>query len=72
IATSDVKEDDEEFEVEANVADTKEIIVDPLVIGDSYESSIGGIPNIKDTIYDIVHYMSKVRIDRITEIETTQ
>ncbi|GKD19814.1 hypothetical protein Tco_1208972 [Tanacetum coccineum] len=30
------------------------------------------LAHIKDTIYDIVHYMSEVRIDRITEIETTQ
>ncbi|GKG26045.1 hypothetical protein Tco_0399191, partial [Tanacetum coccineum] len=30
------------------------------------------IPDLKDTIYDIVHYMSEARIDRITEIETTQ
>ncbi|GJW25959.1 putative reverse transcriptase domain-containing protein [Tanacetum coccineum] len=39
---------------------------------DSSESSRGGIPDLEDTIYDIVHYMSEVRIDRITEIETTQ
>ncbi|GJY81063.1 hypothetical protein Tco_0493814 [Tanacetum coccineum] len=72
IAASDVKGDDEEFEVEASAADTREIAVDPLVIGDSSESSRGGIPDLKDTIYDIIHYMSEVRIDRITEIETTQ
>ncbi|GKD32329.1 hypothetical protein Tco_1247838 [Tanacetum coccineum] len=36
------------------------------------ESSRGGIPDLEDTIYDIFHYMSEVRIDRITEIETTQ
>ncbi|GKE41758.1 putative reverse transcriptase domain-containing protein, partial [Tanacetum coccineum] len=36
------------------------------------KSSRGGIPDLEDTIYDIVHYMSEVRIDRITEIETTQ
>ncbi|GKC86657.1 hypothetical protein Tco_1147306, partial [Tanacetum coccineum] len=60
------------FEVEASAADTREIVVDPLVIGDSSESSRGGIPDLEDTIYDIVHYMSEVRIDRITEIETTQ
>ncbi|GKB03866.1 putative reverse transcriptase domain-containing protein, partial [Tanacetum coccineum] len=53
-------------------ADTREITVDPLDIGDSSESSRGGIPELEDTIYDIVHYMSKVRIDMITEIETTQ
>ncbi|GKD02164.1 hypothetical protein Tco_1177138, partial [Tanacetum coccineum] len=67
IISSDVREDDKEFE-----ADTREIVVDPLAIGDSSESSIGGILDLKDTIYDIVHYMSEVRIDRITEIETTQ
>ncbi|GKB59092.1 hypothetical protein Tco_0915278 [Tanacetum coccineum] len=72
ITASDVREDDEEFEVEASAADTREIVVDPLAIGDSSESSRGGIPDLEDTIYDIVHYMSEVRIDRITEIETTQ
>ncbi|GKC96067.1 putative reverse transcriptase domain-containing protein [Tanacetum coccineum] len=72
IAASDVREDDEEFEVEASATDMKEIVVDPFAIGDSSESSRGCIPNLEDTIYDIVHYMSKVRIDRITEIETTQ
>ncbi|GKA61793.1 hypothetical protein Tco_0761312 [Tanacetum coccineum] len=72
IAASDVREDDEEFEAEASPADTREIAVDPLAIGDSSESSRGGIPDLEDTIYDIVHYMSEVRIDRFTEIETTQ
>ncbi|GKE84034.1 hypothetical protein Tco_1557776, partial [Tanacetum coccineum] len=71
IAASDVREDDEEFEAEASATDTREIVVDPLDIGDSFESSRGGIPDLEDTIYDIVHYMSEVRIDRITEIETT-
>ncbi|GKB89119.1 hypothetical protein Tco_0961391, partial [Tanacetum coccineum] len=42
IADSDVREDDEEFEVEASAADTRKIIVDPLAIGDSSESSRGG------------------------------
>ncbi|GJW88234.1 hypothetical protein Tco_0163574 [Tanacetum coccineum] len=72
ITASDVREDDEEFEAEASAADTREIAVDPLAIGDSSESSRGGIPDLEDTIYDIVHYMSEVRIDRITKIETTQ
>ncbi|GJU48474.1 hypothetical protein Tco_1218029 [Tanacetum coccineum] len=58
IATSDVREDDEE--VEASAADTREIIVDPLVIGDSSETSRGGIPDIEGTIYDIVHYISEM------------
>ncbi|GJY01791.1 hypothetical protein Tco_0359943 [Tanacetum coccineum] len=48
------------------------IVANPLAIGDSSESSRGGITDLEDTIYDIVRYMSEVRIDRITEIETTQ
>ncbi|GKD33258.1 reverse transcriptase domain-containing protein [Tanacetum coccineum] len=72
IAASDVREDNKEFEAEASTADTREIAVDPLAIGDSSESSRGGIPDLEDTIYDIVHYMSKVHIDKITKIETTQ
>ncbi|GJW29634.1 hypothetical protein Tco_0046509 [Tanacetum coccineum] len=59
IAASDVREDDEEFEAEASTADTREITVDLLAIGDSSESSRGGIPDLEDTIYDIAHYMSK-------------
>ncbi|GJS24556.1 hypothetical protein Tco_0453188 [Tanacetum coccineum] len=72
IAASDVREDDEEFKAEASTADTRGIDVDLLAIGDSSESSRGGIPDLEDTIYDIVDYMSEVCIDRITEIETTQ
>ncbi|GJR05003.1 hypothetical protein Tco_0527987, partial [Tanacetum coccineum] len=72
IAASDVMEDDEEFEVEASATDTREIAVDLSAIGDSSESSTRGIPDLEDTIFDIVHYMLEVRIDMITEIETTQ
>ncbi|GJR50135.1 hypothetical protein Tco_1400656 [Tanacetum coccineum] len=72
IAASDLREDDEEFEAEASATDMREIVVDPLAIGDSSESSRGGIPDPKDTIHDIVHYMPEVYIDRITEIETAQ
>ncbi|GJR62459.1 hypothetical protein Tco_1504621 [Tanacetum coccineum] len=72
IAASDVKEDDEELEAEASAAETREIVVDPLAICVSSESSRGGIPDLEDTIYDIVYYMSEVRIDRITEIKNTQ
>ncbi|GKC55280.1 hypothetical protein Tco_1078025, partial [Tanacetum coccineum] len=59
IAASNVREDDEEFEAEASAADTRKIVVDPLAISDSSESSKGGIPDLEDTIYDIVHYMSE-------------
>ncbi|GKA86929.1 hypothetical protein Tco_0808640 [Tanacetum coccineum] len=71
ITASDVREDDEEFEAESSTVDTREIVADPLAIGDSSESSRGGIHDLEDTIYDIVHYMLEVHIDRITEIETT-
>ncbi|GJU15674.1 putative reverse transcriptase domain-containing protein [Tanacetum coccineum] len=47
IAASDVREDDEEFEAEASAADTREIVVDPLAIGDSSESSRG------ETVVDV-------------------
>ncbi|GJU31135.1 hypothetical protein Tco_1174724 [Tanacetum coccineum] len=72
IAASDVREDDEEFEAEASAADTREIAVDPLAISDSFKSSRKGILDLEDTIYDIVHYMLEVSIDRITKIKTTQ
>ncbi|GKD39740.1 hypothetical protein Tco_1259947, partial [Tanacetum coccineum] len=72
IAASDVREDDEEFEAEASAKGTREIVVDPLAIGDSFESSRGGFPDLEDTIHDIVHYLPEVRIDRITKIETAQ
>ncbi|GJU90638.1 hypothetical protein Tco_1303061 [Tanacetum coccineum] len=64
-----------EEHMEVDTADAEavaDIVVDPLVIGDSSESSRGGIPDLEDTIYDIVHYMSEVLIDMITKIETTQ
>ncbi|GKD15905.1 hypothetical protein Tco_1205063, partial [Tanacetum coccineum] len=48
IVASDVKEDDEEFEAEESATDTREIIVDPLAIGDSFKSSRGGIPDLED------------------------
>ncbi|GJX35290.1 putative reverse transcriptase domain-containing protein [Tanacetum coccineum] len=59
IAASDVREDDEEFEAEASAADMRESAVDPLAISDSSYSFRGGIPDLEDTLYDIVHYMSE-------------
>ncbi|GJZ34709.1 putative reverse transcriptase domain-containing protein [Tanacetum coccineum] len=54
IAISVVREDEKEFESEASTTDTREIAVDPLAIGDSSVSSRGGIPDLEDTIYDIL------------------
>ncbi|GJT25147.1 hypothetical protein Tco_0895084 [Tanacetum coccineum] len=68
IAACDVREDDEEFKAEASAADTREIVVDLLAVGDSSESSRGGIPDLEDTIYDIVYYMLEVLIDRILRL----
>ncbi|GJZ73894.1 putative reverse transcriptase domain-containing protein [Tanacetum coccineum] len=72
ISASDVREDEEEIEVEASAADTREIAVDPLAIGGSSDSSLSGITDLEGTIYEMAHYMSEVRIDWITEMETAQ
>nr|GEV17389.1 retrotransposon protein, putative, Ty3-gypsy subclass [Tanacetum cinerariifolium] len=59
IAASDIREDEEEFEAEASTGGTMEIVIDPLVTGGISESTRGDAPNLKDTLYDIVHYMSE-------------
>ncbi|GJY71014.1 hypothetical protein Tco_0474717, partial [Tanacetum coccineum] len=66
------REDEEEFEAEASAVGTREIAIDLLVAGGISESTIGDVPDLEDTIYDIVHYMSEVPLDRITEFETAQ
>nr|GEU65481.1 putative reverse transcriptase domain-containing protein [Tanacetum cinerariifolium] len=72
IVASDIKEDEEEFEAKASAGGTMEIAVDLLVTGGISESTRGDVPDIKDTLYDIVHYMSKVPLDRITKFKTAQ
>ncbi|GJS97078.1 hypothetical protein Tco_0804046 [Tanacetum coccineum] len=72
IAASDIREDEEEFEAEASAGGTMEIAVDPLVTGGISESTRGDVPDLEGTLYDIVHYMSEVPLDRITEFETAQ
>ncbi|GKG19577.1 hypothetical protein Tco_0376676, partial [Tanacetum coccineum] len=72
IAASYIREDKEEFEAEASAGGTMEIAIDPLVTGGISESTREDVPDLEDTIYDIVHYMSKVPLDRITEFETAQ
>ncbi|GJY66924.1 reverse transcriptase domain-containing protein [Tanacetum coccineum] len=72
IAASDIKEDEEEFEAKASAGGTIEIVVDPLVTGGIYESTRGDAPDPKGTLYDIVHYMSEVPLDRTTEFKTAQ
>ncbi|GJR67785.1 hypothetical protein Tco_0013850 [Tanacetum coccineum] len=62
----------EKYQVKGQCGSMSEIVVDPLATGDISESSRGGIPDLEDTVYDIVHYMSEVPIDRITEFETAQ
>ncbi|GJR77646.1 hypothetical protein Tco_0090011 [Tanacetum coccineum] len=72
VATSDIREDEEEFKAEASAGRTMEIVVDPLVTDGITESIGGDIPDLEGTLYDIAHYMSKVPLDRITELETAQ
>ncbi|GJZ16393.1 hypothetical protein Tco_0552070, partial [Tanacetum coccineum] len=72
VATSDIKEDEEEFEAEANAGGTIEIILDLLVTGGISEPTRGDALDLEGTLYDIAHYLSEVPLDRITEFETTQ
>nr|GEZ16129.1 integrase, catalytic region, zinc finger, CCHC-type, peptidase aspartic, catalytic [Tanacetum cinerariifolium] len=72
VATSDIKEDEEEFEAEASARGTLEIAVDPLATGDISEPTKGDAPGLEGTLYDMYHYMSEVPLDRIIEFETDQ
>ncbi|GJV67865.1 reverse transcriptase domain-containing protein [Tanacetum coccineum] len=72
IPASDIREDEEEFEAEPSARDTIEIAVDPLVTGGISESTRRDAPDLEGTIYDIVNYMPKVPLERITEFETAQ
>ncbi|GKE56122.1 hypothetical protein Tco_1495307 [Tanacetum coccineum] len=72
VATSDIREDEEEFEAKASAGGTMYIAVDPLVTGDISESTRGDVPDLEGTLYDIAHYMSNVTLGRITEFETAQ
>ncbi|GJX00960.1 hypothetical protein Tco_0184873 [Tanacetum coccineum] len=72
VATSDIREDEEEFEAEASEGGTMEIAVDPLAADDISEPTGGDAHDLEGTLYDISHYMSEVPLDRITEFDTTQ
>ncbi|GJX41162.1 putative reverse transcriptase domain-containing protein [Tanacetum coccineum] len=72
IAASDIREDEEEFEAEASAGGTMEITVDPLVTSGISESTRGDAPNLEGTFHDIVHYISEVPLDRITEFKTAE
>ncbi|GJT59632.1 putative reverse transcriptase domain-containing protein [Tanacetum coccineum] len=72
VATSDIREDEEEFEAKANAGGTMEITVDPLATGDISEPTRGDAPDLEGTLFDMSHYMSEVSLDRITEFETAQ
>ncbi|GKD61169.1 putative reverse transcriptase domain-containing protein, partial [Tanacetum coccineum] len=72
VATSDIREDEEDFEAEASEGGTMEIAVDSLATGDISEPTGGDAPNLEGTFYDVSHYMFEVPLDRITEFETAQ
>ncbi|GJW61282.1 putative reverse transcriptase domain-containing protein [Tanacetum coccineum] len=69
VATSGIREDEEEFKAEDSVRGTIEIAVDPLVTGGISEPTGGDAPDLEGTLYDISHYMYEVPLDRITERE---
>nr|GEV14413.1 hypothetical protein [Tanacetum cinerariifolium] len=48
IATSDIREDEEEFEVEASAGGTMEIAVDPFVTGGIFESTRGDVLDLQE------------------------
>ncbi|GJR35542.1 hypothetical protein Tco_1211226 [Tanacetum coccineum] len=48
VATSDIREDEEEFEAEASAGGTMEIAVDPLVTSGIFEPTGGDAPDLKE------------------------
>nr|GFB16047.1 hypothetical protein [Tanacetum cinerariifolium] len=71
VVASDIRDNDEEFEAEANSGGTMEIIVDPLVTSGISESTGGDAPDLEGTLYDIAHYMLEAPLDT-SEFETNQ
>nr|GEX20602.1 hypothetical protein [Tanacetum cinerariifolium] len=63
-AASDIREDEEEFEAEVSAGGTMEIVVDPLITSGIFESNRGDVPDLKGTLYDIVHYMLELMASR--------
>ncbi|GJZ50671.1 hypothetical protein Tco_0604861 [Tanacetum coccineum] len=70
VATSDIRDDEEEFEAEASAGGTMEIAVDPLATGGISEPTGEDAPDLEGTLYDTTHYMSEVPFNRINEFET--
>nr|GEW48029.1 putative reverse transcriptase domain-containing protein [Tanacetum cinerariifolium] len=63
VATSNIRENGEEFKVEASAGGTMVIVVDPLATGDISKPTRGGALDLEGILYDMSHYMSKVRRD---------
>ncbi|GKF21823.1 hypothetical protein Tco_0070461 [Tanacetum coccineum] len=72
VATSDIREDEEEFEAKASEGGMMEIVADLLATGDISEPTGGDAPDLEGTLYDMSHYMYEVPLDRITKFETAQ
>ncbi|GKG04018.1 hypothetical protein Tco_0314405, partial [Tanacetum coccineum] len=72
IYASIIREDEEEFVAEASARGTMEMAIHLLVTDGISESTKGDAPDLEGTLYNIVHYMSEVPLDRITEFETAQ
>ncbi|GKA22552.1 hypothetical protein Tco_0708514 [Tanacetum coccineum] len=71
VATSDIREDEEEIKAEASEGGTMEIAVDPLAAGDISEPTAGDAHDLEGTLYDISHYMSEenLRVQALLCIE---
>ncbi|GJX05048.1 reverse transcriptase domain-containing protein [Tanacetum coccineum] len=50
VATSDIREDEEEFEVEASAGGTMEITIDPLATGGIFESTREDAPDLEEQL----------------------
>ncbi|GKB87552.1 putative reverse transcriptase domain-containing protein [Tanacetum coccineum] len=72
VATSGIREDEEEFKAESSARGTMEIAIDLLDTSGISEPTGRDAPDLEGNLYDISHYMSEVPLDRITEFEATQ
>nr|GFA21027.1 hypothetical protein [Tanacetum cinerariifolium] len=72
VATSDIREDEEEFKVEVSRGGIMEIVIDPFATGDISEPTGGYASDFEGTLYDMSYYKSEVPLDRITKFETAQ
>ncbi|GKB72948.1 hypothetical protein Tco_0934360 [Tanacetum coccineum] len=64
VTTSDIRDDEEEFEEVVSEGDTREVVVDPLATSGISEPARGDAPYLEGTLYDISHYMSELEASK--------